>query len=85
MVHLEETLKIEENESRLLKNMKVHKSNSATEEKLIARKEQEVAAQEVQLQQEEGKTRSLVKDMVDATDKSLTPITKVLSHFEGMI
>lgn len=82
LVHLEETLKIEEKEAQMQKNIEFHQKKNAEEAKLKARKEQERLAQEVQLEKEEAETRKVVQKMSDC-DRSLTPITKCLAHFEG--
>ena len=85
LVHLEETLKLDEQGKLLKKKIEFHKENSAKEAKLLERKKEEHIAQQRQLQEEEGTRRSIMNCMVNQTDNSLSPIKDVLVHFEGNI
>lgn len=60
------------------------KKQAMEEAETIARKEQENAKEELAIQEEEGVRRKLMKKMVTESDKSLSPVTDVLSHFEGI-
>lgn len=82
-MHLEETLKIEEEEDQLNKNIEFHRANSVKEAELLARKKEEHNAEQRQLQEEEGARRSLVNHMVKQTDNSLSPMKDVLVNLEG--
>lgn len=84
LVHLEETLKIEEQEGLLKEKINFHQSNSVKEAQLIARKKIENAANQKQLQEEESARRAIIQNMVNETDKTLSPIKDVLVHFEGI-
>lgn len=84
LAHLEETMKIEEKECRLKEKIAFLKSNSIREAKLKAKKDQENAQNEIRLQQEEQSRHDLVIEMVEKSDNSLSPITKVLVNFEGI-
>ena len=83
MLHLEQTLKIEEEEMKLKEKLDFHKSNAAEEAKLKAKKSQEMAAEQVLLEQEEGERRILVKKMTNNSNSDLSPIKNVLQNFEG--
>ena len=83
LVHLEETLKIEEEGKLLKKKIEFHQANSAKEAQLAARKKDEQNAQLRQIEEEEGTRRSVMNRMVMQTDNSLSPIKDVLLHFEG--
>lgn len=82
-MHLEETLKIEEEEGKLREKVEFHKEKALEEARLIARKQQEKAEEELQLQREEGARKKVVKKMIFDSDNSLAPITNVLVNFEG--
>ena len=83
LLHLEETIKLEEQEGKLKEKMEIHQKKRKDEAELIERKEKERAADEIRLQEEEGVTRKIVKKMVSESSPSLSPITKYLAHFEG--
>lgn len=59
-----------------------YNKQSIKEAETVARKEQENAKEELQLQQEEAGRRKLVKKMMNETD--VKPITDVLQHMEGI-
>lgn len=82
--HLEETLKIEEQENKLRDNLKLLEMKSKKEAEMVARKEQEKAAELIELQKEEGDRRNLVKKMMTKSDSALSPITNVIVNFEGI-
>lgn len=63
--------------------MAFHKQNSLTESKLLERKKQEEAADNMRIEKEELARKNVVKKMVLHSDSSLSPITNALSHFEG--
>lgn len=81
--HLEETLKIEEQEKKLRDKLESHRADSAKEAEVLARKEQENASEEIKLQEEEGLRKKLVKKMVAESGSDLAPVTKVLLNLEG--
>ena len=83
IMHLEETLKIEEEENQLQNKIEFHHANSVKEADIIVRKKAEHNTQQRQLLEEEGARRCIVKKMVNSTSSSLAPITDVLVHFEG--
>lgn len=64
--------------------MEFHHANATRQTELLARKKDEHAMQQKQIQEEEGARRSIVKNMVKETQHNLSPITDVLVHFEGM-
>ena len=84
LVHLVETLKIDEEGRLFKKKIEFHKENSAKEALLLERKKEEYNIQMRQLQEEEGTRRCVMNNMSKATDNSLTPIKDVLVHFEGI-
>lgn len=81
--HLEEALKFEEQEKLMLDKLNSHKAIAAKEAELLAKKKHEKATEEIQLQQEEGARRKLVKKMMTDTDKNLLPITNFLGSLDG--
>lgn len=83
ILHLQETLKLEEQESKIYEKLEIQKQNSIREAELVARKEQERAKEQVQLEVEESATNKIVKKMVTDSEKNLSPITNAISHFEG--
>ena len=83
IVHLEETLKLEEEEDRLNQKLDFHHSNSSKEADLLARKEDENTAEQQELLLEEGARRVIVSKMIKEGDGSLSQIKEVLVHFEG--
>lgn len=85
LVHLKETLKIEDEEKKLLDKIKFHQDNSSHEAELLARKNEETDARNLQLQEEEGGRRAIINKMVKETGGNLTPIKDALIHFEGKV
>lgn len=64
--------------------LEFQRQKSIREAEILALKEQERAKEQVQLDQEEGETNKMVKKMVADSQPGLTPITNLLSHFEGL-
>lgn len=83
LVHLEETLKLEEEESQLKDKIDFHQANALKEAELAARKEEENASLQKQLQEEEQDRHCVITNMVNRADDSLSPIKDSLVHFEG--
>ena len=69
--HLEETLKIEEEESQLVEKINFHRENSVREAELAARKREEDTSQELQLREEEANRNIIITNMVRDPDNSL--------------
>ena len=84
LVHLEETLKIEEKEAQLQMKLDFHKKNSIEEANLLAKKQQEQAKQEMELQKEEGHRKSVMQKMLNVSDETMAPIQNFLVNLEGM-
>ena len=68
-----------------MEKMENKRKNASIEAELIAKKKAEKAKEQLQLQKDEAHTRKLVDKMVSETDTSLSPVTSLLSHFEGII
>ena len=82
--HLEETLKIEEQEKQWKQKLDTQLIESSRREaEVLARKEQERASEEILLQEEEGARKKLLNKMVSDADRSLEPVTKLLVNLEG--
>lgn len=79
--HLEEALKIEEKEKEMSERLSTHKLNAAKEAELLSRKQKEKLQEEMQLQEEEGKRKKLMKNFTNDSDSS--PTTKFLANLEG--
>ena len=85
MVHLEETLKLEEQEEQLSKKIEFHQAHTIKEAEVVHRKEEENAAEMQELILEEGARRTIVKNMLKQSDDSLNPIKDVLVNLEGSL
>lgn len=82
-MHLEETLKIEDEEKQLTSKIEFHRKNANDEAELLARKNAENAAQNAQTQAEEQERRAIINTMVRESSDNLKPIKNALVHFEG--
>ena len=78
-------MKIEDEEKLLKQKMAFHHANSVKEKELWARKKQEQQASQMELQEEEGARRCIMKNMMNETENNLSPIKDVLIHFEGKV
>ena len=83
LLHLEETLKIENEESQLMDKIYFHRANSAKEAALQVAHNKENAARDVELEEEESQRHRVIDKMVKGD--SLSPIKDALIHFEGNI
>lgn len=82
LIHLEQTMKLEEEENKLKDKMEMNRIYAVQEAELAAKKAEEMAKEDHILQEEEGVTRKLVKKMVDSNG-SQSSVTNVLVRFEG--
>lgn len=85
IIHLEESMKIEDQEKRLEEKIKFHKENSAKDAALRARKEEENASQKLQLEKEEEARHDIVDEMVKSNGNNISKMKDVLVHFEGIL
>ena len=84
LIHLEEALKIEEQEAKLMENLEIHRMKSIQDANFKAQKEKERMVEEINVQKEELERKKLVKKMVVESDKALVPITNVVVNLEGI-
>ena len=84
LVHLEETLKIEETEAQLKKKLEFHKQNSIREANLLAKNQQEHAEQQIELEKEEGHRKAVMQKMLTINDEKFAPIQNFLVNLEGI-
>lgn len=83
LLHLEETLKLEEEEGQLKQKIDFHQANSLKEAEIAARKEEETSLLQKELQEEEAGRHAVFTTMENSKDDSLSPIKDVLVHLEG--
>lgn len=83
ILHLEETLKLEDMEGQLKQKIDFHHRQSIQEAEIVARKKDENAAAQQQLLLEEGERRTAIKKMMNQSDSSLAPVKEVLVNLEG--
>lgn len=85
IIHLEETLKLEEQEEKLNQKIEFHQTHSVQEAELLSKKQEENAAEQQELLIEEGERRTIVKKMMKQSDGSLSPIKDFLANLEGTL
>ena len=83
LVHLEETLKLEEEENLLNQKIEFHQTHSNEQAALLAKKQEERTAEQQELLLEEGARRALVNKVVKQSDATLSPVKDVLVNLEG--
>ena len=83
LVHLEETLKLEDKEAQFRKKLDFQKQKSKEGAILLAKKQQEHANQEVELLKEEGHRKSIMQKMLTVKDDKLAPMQNFLVNLEG--
>lgn len=84
LIHLEETVKLEDEEGQLKEKINFHQANSLKEAALAARKAEENSLLQDELNEEEAGRNAVLTNMVNNKDDSLSAIKDVLVHFEGI-